>query len=74
MKSGDPIYDSYVNDVAFKEDVDNEDIEWVNGVPYDTSRFNKETEQRLLSNGERGATPIPDDVYAHVSRQLGIKI
>ena len=59
--------------MSLKEDV-GDDIEWVNGVPYDTSRFNEKTEREMKSSGERGTTPVPDNVYAHVSRQLGIEI
>ena len=34
-----------------KEDV-GDDIEWVNGVPYDTSRFNEKTEREMKSSEE----------------------
>ena len=74
MKTGDPIYDSYVDKVAPNEDIENSDIEIVNGVAYDTSQFNEKTTKEILSNNESSATLVPDDVYTHVSRQLGIKI
>ena len=73
MKSGDPIYDSYVNDVAFKEDAEDSDIEIVNGVAYDTSQFNERTTRSILANRKKKGRPIPDDLDYYFKYRFGVK-
>ena len=73
MKIGDPIYGSYVDINAVNEDIENNDIEIVNGVAYDTSRFNEETERRIIANRKKKGRPIPDDLDYYFSKRFGVR-
>ena len=61
MKTGDAIAEEYIDNVP-DEDIEYEkNIEWVDGVPYNINKANKETIRICLENEKKTPREIPDD-------------